>query len=227
MLRLPLSWIVLLLVTVCLTITAQPASGGWLFTHGGHSYELVTTARTWDNAATDAASRQMFGQPGALARIDDQAENDAIFTELFGALSGDLNSTKPIDGGGASYVWIGATDQLSEGNWLWDVNNDGTGDQFWTGGQGGSSFGGLYSNWGRPTEPDDYQYLGTGQDAAGIALNAWPYGVGGKWNDVKGTNSLYYLVEFNATVPEPSTLVIWSLLALCGIAIGWHRRRKA
>jgi len=28
-------------------------------------------------------------------------------------------------------------------------------------------------------------------------------------------------------IPEPSTLVIWSLLALCGIGIGWRRRRKA
>lgn len=28
-------------------------------------------------------------------------------------------------------------------------------------------------------------------------------------------------------IPEPSTLVIWSLLALCSIGIGWRRRRKA
>ena len=28
-------------------------------------------------------------------------------------------------------------------------------------------------------------------------------------------------------IPEPSTLAIWSLLALCGIGIGWYRRRKA
>ena len=27
-------------------------------------------------------------------------------------------------------------------------------------------------------------------------------------------------------VPEPSTLAIWSLLGLCGIGIGWYRRRK-
>jgi len=27
-------------------------------------------------------------------------------------------------------------------------------------------------------------------------------------------------------VPEPSTLAIWSVLALCGIGIGWRRRRK-
>ncbi len=28
-------------------------------------------------------------------------------------------------------------------------------------------------------------------------------------------------------IPEPSTLVIWSLLGLLGITVGWYRRRKA
>jgi hypothetical protein len=28
-------------------------------------------------------------------------------------------------------------------------------------------------------------------------------------------------------VPEPSTLIIWSLLGSLGISIGWWRRRKA
>ena len=37
---------------------------------------------------------------------------------------------------------------------------------------------------------------------------------------------LYDDLEF-APIPEPSTLAIWSLLALCGIGIGWRRRRKA
>ena len=30
-----------------------------------------------------------------------------------------------------------------------------------------------------------------------------------------------------APIPEPSTLAIWSLLGLCGVGIGWYRRRKA
>ena len=35
------------------------------------------------------------------------------------------------------------------------------------------------------------------------------------------------LDNFQADViPEPSTLIIWSLLALCGICFGWYRRRK-
>ena len=46
-----------------------------------------------------------------------------------------------------------------------------------------------------------------------------------------GTSNTYgadaYIDQISARVPEPSTLAIWSVLALCGIAIGWRRRRKA
>ena len=29
-----------------------------------------------------------------------------------------------------------------------------------------------------------------------------------------------------SVIPEPSTLIIWPLLALCGFGIGWYRRRN-
>jgi len=31
----------------------------------------------------------------------------------------------------------------------------------------------------------------------------------------------------NAVTPEPSTLIIWAVLAIGGIAFGWWRKRKA
>ena len=36
-----------------------------------------------------------------------------------------------------------------------------------------------------------------------------------------------FRVASSAAVPEPSTLIVWSLLILSGIGIGWYRRRKA
>ncbi len=224
MLRLPQSLVVFLLAAVCLTVTAQPANGDSILEYGGHTYQLIKTPVTWSDAAADAVSRQMYGLSGALARIDDEAENTAIFNQLDSAIGlGEFDSTKAVDGGGASYVWIGASDQLVEGDWLWDGDNDNTGDKFWEGGRYGSAFGGLYSNWGRPREPDNY--LGQ-QHAAGIALNGWPYGVAGEWNDVTPSNTLYYLVEFNA-VPEPTLLSLLcsgGLIGLCWLALS--RRKK-
>jgi putative pyrroloquinoline-quinone binding quinoprotein len=34
-------------------------------------------------------------------------------------------------------------------------------------------------------------------------------------------------MDFTGVIPEPSTLAIWGVLTLCGIGIGWRRRRKA
>jgi len=34
-------------------------------------------------------------------------------------------------------------------------------------------------------------------------------------------------VKIGAVVPEPGTIVIWSLLAGLGIGLGWRRRKRA
>jgi len=214
---------------VSLAVLPQTAMGETEFVFGDHTYQLVTTARTWTAAAADATGRQRWGVPGALVRIDSQAENDAISAWLQAAIpESDFTKTKAPDGGGGSYVWLGATDRVTEGAWLWDGDNDGTGDQFWSGTKTGSPVGGLYNNWGYTTaqnEPDNYNGA---QDAAGICLNRWPTSSGalgsrGQWNDVNETNSLYYIVEFDA-VPEPTALA-----ALCGAlptGILWCARRR-
>jgi hypothetical protein len=209
--------LVVVVAVACVVISSRRASAETIFTYGGHTYQLFTTAKTWPSAAADAVSREMYGKTGQLVRIDSQAENDEIIAQLLAAIpSGDFSKTSAPDGGGGAYVWLGATDRYVEGVWRWDGDNDGAGDQFWQGGVNGSPVGGLYNNWG--TEPDNY----SNQDAAGICLNRWPLSDGhlgstGQWNDVDDlTNSLYYLVEFDA-VPEPTTL---SLLGLGVLAVG-------
>ena len=64
------------------------------FSYGGHSYELVSTAKTWTEAKTAAEASQ-----GYLAMIESQAENQAIVNAISA-----LNLSFPTaeDGGGAS-----------------------------------------------------------------------------------------------------------------------------
>lgn len=164
--------------------TATVSSGIIQFSIEGKDYELVQANLNWEEAAAFAVNRG-----GELARIDNEAEQEAIFNFLDNASINLDNSIAP-DGGEATYVWIGGSDLVTEGSWIWDGNNDQEGDQFWEGLQDGSPVGDLYNNWG--IEPDDF---GIGQDALGLALTDWQLGLAGQWNDLDHTNELYFLIE--------------------------------
>ena len=173
------------------------------FSYNGNDYEVVKENKNWISSATCAVSRG-----GKLVEINDQAEQNAIFNELQNANITNSN-TVAINGGGASYLWIGANDLATEGNWVWDGDNNGSTTQFWQGGTGGVPIGGLYNNWGN--EPDN---AGNIQDAGAIAITQWPLGSGslgsaGQWNDVNDINTLYYIIEyefgsFDTTIYESS-----------------------
>jgi len=172
-----------------LFICAFPSSvhADFQFTFDGHTYDVITSALTWEDASTAAQNKTLNGESGYLARIDSDEENVEIFSQLANNIDpSDMGNTSAPDGGGASYVWIGANDIQTEGEWIWADN----GAQFWQGDSTGSAVDALYNNWG--TEPDDFE----GQDAAGIALGEWPFGVAGQWNDVDTGNTLYYIIEY-------------------------------
>lgn len=188
------------------TASAQCANTAniYAFSYSGKSYELIKEPKTWANAAACAVERG-----GRLVEINDAAEQNAVYNEVLA--SGVLPAyTSVPDGGGIAYVWIGATDQQSEGVWLWDGNNDNTGTNFWVG-QGiagaatGAAVSGLYNNWGRGitgtgliAEPDNYFNM---QHVGGMALASWPFGIAGQWNDIAATNLLYYIVEYDNVLP--------------------------
>jgi hypothetical protein len=213
----------------CILALILPARADFTFVHNGHTYLLSQTNRTWQAAATDAASRQFAGTTGHLAVIESSAENQAVFGQLLANITpAQFDNTRAPDGGNGAFVWIAANDIATEGAWIWDGDGNGAGTQFWQGtGASGSSVGGLYQNWGHfptPTtqhEPDN----GAGglQDAAGIGLANWPRGFAGEWNDVRADNTLWYLVEFDA-IPEPSSALLVALTAGLWVAAGRRRR---
>lgn len=177
------------------------------FQYNGKDYEIVKEQQNWSDAAACAVQRG-----GYLIEINDANEQDAIYDTLINASGVSSGYTSVPDGGGVAYVWIGATDQANEGTWLWDGTDDGNGNNFWNGqGMAGSGNGSAVNNafvyWGGASnstfynEPDDY---GNGQDYAAIGLNGWPGGTGslgiaGEWNDIAGSNTLYYIIEFDST----------------------------
>jgi hypothetical protein len=196
------------------------------FVHNGHTYMLFASAdaRTWANAVTFAAGLSIGGQPGYLARIDDAGEQARIFQSIM-ANAAFLTSVAP-DGGGGRYVWIGANDITTEGDWRWQDNNA----AFWSGGPTGTAVGGRYNNWaslpgsGR-TEPDNFAAGPTGQDAAGISVNGYPLGSAGQWNDIATGNVLPFVVEF-AAVPEPGSFALAGLGGAILFMSRWRRSRR-
>lgn len=161
------------------------SSNIYTFVYSGNKYEIVKENKNWIDAAICAVERG-----GKLAEIDSQEEQDTLYYHLMNAGIVASNTVAP-DGGGASYIWIGGNDIAVEGEWIWDGNNDGVGRQFWQGTSSGNPVGGLYYNWGN--EPDNWN----NQDGLGLAITNWPLGNSGQWNDIRHTNNLYYLIEYD------------------------------
>lgn len=157
------------------------------FTFGDHSYSIVFENLNWESAAAYASERD-----GYLTEINSKEEQDTIQQVLL-TLTNYYDQTTASDGGDYTHFWIGANDLSDEGAWVWDGNNDNVDvNQFWQGAQDGSSVNDLYNNWGN--EPSNGA---GGQHAAGIVPVGWTNGDAGTWNDVKESNELFFIVEFN------------------------------
>ena len=188
-----------IIAALSLTLLSAGAHADLIFEHDGHTYKLIESTATWEQANNVAEKMTLGGHSGYLARIDSAAENRAIFDIVSGRLSSEQrDATTPNDGSGTAFIWLGGSDAASEGDWRW-LNN---GDPFWLGDFNGSSVGGRYHNWG--VQPDD----ATGsEDALAMGLGDWPepfydLGAAGQWNDLDPGNALMYVIEFN-TVVEP------------------------
>ncbi|MBP02651.1 MAG: hypothetical protein CMM25_07565 [Rhodospirillaceae bacterium] len=160
-------------------------------------YELVLSNVSWDQAR---AAAQTAG--GDLIVISSAGENSHIANWLQTQLSFIRSTTSGVsNGGGAIYVWLGASDTEQEGTWKW-VN----GVDFYSGnGATGSTVSNRYNNWGSGplgSEPDDNGF--GGQDYAAMGLEAWPtsrasgQGIGepGEWNDIAESSSTVYVIEY-------------------------------
>jgi len=184
---------------------ADPANI-YTFTYNGKNYEVVKEMKNWVDACSCAVERG-----GYLVEINNNNEQNAVYDSLINGAGVLPTYTSIANGGGIAYVWIGATDQLTEGEWLWDGDNDGVGTHFWDGqganGAGnGMPVGNAFNYWGgyntfNYMEPDNY---GAGQNHAAIGLAGWPsgttmLGAPGEWNDIIGTSMLYFIIELDAS----------------------------
>ena len=158
--------------TATFSYTLQLAGPVVAYPGNGHYYEFVSAPGTcWTAALAAAASHSYFGMPGYLATLTSAGENAFVTGQQPGNF------------------WIGAADNLVEGEWRWKSGPE-IGQLFWQGNATGTAV--LYANWDGG-EPNDFQP--TGEDYGHI------YGMSGKWNDLADCgNANYglggYLVEY-------------------------------
>ena len=209
------------LALIPLALAAQIAPADTIFEFGGHTYKIIATPATWEEASAAAAEMQLAGQQGYLARINSARENNAILDAVMAHLSeAQLAASLAADGSDTPFIWLGGSDKAREGQWVWSDN----GDQFWEGDFNGNPVGGLFTNWG--VQPDN----ATGnEDALAMGLGDWPepfydLGAAGQWNDLDGNTTLAYVVEFSAVtdlrlaIEEP---VMGGIHSGIGAARGW------
>ncbi len=166
----------------------------------GHFYRFVSKPNlSWTAARDAAALLTYYGLRGYLVTITEQAENDFIKLK-----------TKSVG-------WIGASDELLEGDWRWrtgpeGTENNGLGRLFWrgtgadfvSGVSGKGPVNGQYENWndGEPNE------VGGGEDYAHILYFPTNPGASYKWNDLPNSGgsgdyaSKGYIVEFGGFPDE-------------------------
>jgi|GEM_PF-5040054 len=143
----------------------------------GKLYKLVEGDFTWITANADAATEVLYGETGQLVTIRSAYENSIVQGIAQDAAS-------PED------IWIGASDQNTEGDWHWYADGVQNNNQrFWIGEGTGNAQPGFYTNWNgaepNGDNPDEHY--------ARMAFNV------GDWRDTRATvNTLSYVVEWDA-----------------------------
>jgi GH25 family lysozyme M1 (1,4-beta-N-acetylmuramidase)/uncharacterized protein YraI len=145
--------------------------------YNGHEYKLFTEEKSWSDAKSDCEA-----QGGYIVTITSEGENDFIKTLA--------DSNK---------VWLGLTDELSEGTWKWITGEDI-----------------VYTNW-YPGEPNDY---GSGEDYVEMYLD-------GRWNDIGPpqfpSTTRYYVCEWENDDSDN----IFSPEGSVGYAEYWWNKRNS
>ena len=127
-----------------------------------------------------------------LIRLDSAAESAWIYEAFY---------AKPTSSGSdGSQMWVGASDNLVEGEWRWLIG----GDVFWRGKADGEPVGGLFTNWGRAhgvgvqDQPND-SHSAEGEDC--LVIRGPSENEDGHWTDI-GCGA-------ENTPPVPEARIAW------------------
>lgn len=119
--------------------------------YGGHTFKISGAILTWDAAKADCENHG-----GHLATSTDAGKNKFL-----------------VSMAGGNVIWLGATDEATEGAWKWITG------ETWS-----------YTNW-NSGEPNDLN----GEDCAELLAS-------GKWNDIRASSTHAYIYEWDYDMRE-------------------------
>ncbi|MBL7699117.1 MAG: T9SS type A sorting domain-containing protein [Chitinophagaceae bacterium] len=172
--------------------------GNLVANSNGHFYESITAGANWSTAKANAASRTYMGLTGYLATITSASENEFIKQKI-GTDAWIGNSDAYTEINAATGVTTYANQTASEGKWYW-VTGPEKGTQITianaSGSGTGTPFGTAYNNWngGEPNNSSNEHY----GEIYASGVNP------GKWNDLNGSQSLAYVVEYGGLSTDPA-----------------------
>jgi hypothetical protein len=176
--------ILFLLITVfsvSICFSQAPITGfDYLGAYGSHHYYKSQSTFTWTNAKAQAA---LSG--GYLASVTTPGENEFIYNQI------KIPSVPALNPYITGTVWIGLTDAVTEGNWVWD-NGEPV----------------CYLNW-EPGEPNNFDNT---EDH--VQMLPWD----GFWNDWFNTESL--AIPFIMEIGTPTGPEVSKIQPTCSKPIG-------
>ena len=164
-------------------------------TFGNSTYQLLGSSADGAGIRWSDAEAYAVSVGAHLTEVGSAAENNFLF-QTFGKAQ--FGSQLPVDS-----LYIGFTDQASEGNFVWS---------------NGATVS--YTNWG-PGEPNNTH--GAENWGTIVGANISPLYPDGTWNDVPNiastgeqagapTNApLYAIMEITSAVPEPASLTMLAI----------------
>jgi len=152
----------------------------------GKFYSYIDSGKDWTTALADSQSTLLNGVSGNLVTINSVVENQIVV---------DL-----LNANGAAQAYFAASDELVEGQWRW-YDAGVASESFYQGDGDGYSINGMYENWD-VNNPNNN--LGNQHYAKIVAAT-------GLWDDVSGTVTQKYIIEYDAdAVLDTTQALIYS-----------------